>query len=95
MLLRSGAAANLRQAAAMSGSNINYVQAMTILLSHGDDQLIVMAERGDTALLVAAARVKPRVRLLRAYHAASPNDRVAVVKLIGPEQMFDVVSAAL
>jgi hypothetical protein len=53
-------------AAEMTGSNIAYVRAASILVQYGDADLIADVEAGQVSLLQAAAAVQKRVELIGA-----------------------------
>jgi hypothetical protein len=52
---------------------VHYVQAATVLLEHGDQNLIDRVLRGRCSILAAAASVEALVKLLTAFKAASPE----------------------
>lgn len=87
---------SLADAARMCGSNVHYVAAAITLIESENISLISMVREGRVPLLDAAASVKKRLALIKAYREASPADRVALARTIGPTVVFDnVVSPAL
>ena len=97
ILLKLPITANsLAAAAHVCDLNVQYVAAAITLIESGDAALMALVRRGHVSLLDAAAIVKKQVALLRAYREASPADRVALARTIGPTVVFDnVVSPAL
>jgi hypothetical protein len=59
------------KAANMCGVCLTYVIAAAIVLDGGDTELVADVLAGRVPLLKAAAHVKKRTRLLRAYYEAS------------------------
>ena len=79
----------LHEAATLVASSPSYIEAATVLLQSDDQTLIKQVLRGNVCLLEAAARVKPRVRLVKAYREATPGDLRAFVDTIGVDRLFD------
>jgi hypothetical protein len=73
------------EAAVLTGTNAVYLIAAATLLRHGDSDLIADVVVGHVGLLRAAATVKKRVRLVRAYQDAGPDDLVAFGRQVGPQ----------
>jgi hypothetical protein len=76
-------AKTLQGAAEMTGSCVHYIEAATTVLQAEDAALMTQVLRGNVSLLDAAKAVKKRVKLMRAYHDASDEDRIAVVRING------------
>ena len=84
------------QAAVMTGSNYQYLNAAVTLLRSEDAGLLADVVAGRMSLLRAAAIVKKRARLLRAYREAGAADLAAVGCKVGAAEVFDrVVAPAL
>jgi hypothetical protein len=81
--------ATITQAAVMAGCSRPYVMAMVAILKSEDWSTFNKAMRGDLPILQAAAIVRTRSRLVDAFRKASFADRVALVKTIGAEKVFD------
>jgi hypothetical protein len=94
LLLQTGAAGSIRQAAEMSGSNPVYVGAMSMLLRYGDSSLIHQTEVGDIFLLDAKAEVRFKVQFLELYRRASPADHIDTFRKAGIDKVFDELAAA-
>jgi hypothetical protein len=73
----------------MAGCSLPYVMAMVAILKSEDWSTFNKAMRGDLPILQAAAIVRTRSRLVDAFRKASFADRVALVKTIGAEKVFD------
>jgi hypothetical protein len=84
-------AKTLQGAAEMTGSCVHYVEAAITVLQAEDAALMAQVLRGNVPLLDAAKAVKKRVKLMRAYHVASDEDRIAVVRINGVNDVFDSV----
>jgi hypothetical protein len=80
-------------AAAMCGSNPAYVKAAITLLQAKDAGLVRRVKWGLVPLLTAAASVKNRVALVKAYRAASPDDLESLAHTVGPAAVWDAVIA--
>jgi hypothetical protein len=81
------------EAAKLVGSTPLYVAAAITLLEAEAPGLIESVVRGDISLLKAAETVRKRVRLVRAYREADRNDRRALGKAIGIDNVFDEIIA--
>jgi hypothetical protein len=80
----------------MTGSCPAYVGAAVVLIEAEDASLERLVRRGQVPLLEAAATVKKRVALIRAYRNATPADLAALARAVGPDRVFDnVVAPAL
>jgi hypothetical protein len=89
-------AGSLAEAALMTGSCPAYVGAAVVLIEAEDASLERLVRRGQVPLLEAAATVKKRVALIRAYRNATPADLAALARAVGPDRVFDnVVAPAL
>jgi hypothetical protein len=80
---------NLATAARMCGSNIAYVAAAIALIRAEDASLDWRVRHGRIPLRKAAAGVKKRAALIKAYREAAPEDLTALVRAVGAERMFD------
>jgi hypothetical protein len=81
-------------AAQSCGTNPTYVRAAITLLRAEDPLLLHRVLRGWYPLVKTAAQIEPRVKLVRAYHSASDEDRVAWARAEGAERVFDVLVQA-
>jgi hypothetical protein len=84
----------LTEAAIMCGSSAPYITAIELIMEHGDPRLIDQILHKKIPLMMAANLLRKRTRLVKAYHKASPNDRVAAARVIGPEKIFDEALAS-
>ena len=67
-----------------------------VVLQADNPLLVRLVLAGCESLHHAAKSVRPQIKLIQAFAAASPDDCVALDKAIGPEVVFDrVVVAAL
>jgi hypothetical protein len=73
----------LREVALRVGSNVHYVQAATVLLEHGDQNLIDRVLRGKCSILAAAASVAALVKLLTAFKTTSPENLARFYAITG------------
>jgi hypothetical protein len=80
---------SIKKAATMTGSNSLYVAAMVVILKSEDSALLSDVVLGEIPILKAAAIVETKARLIAAYREASVADRVALVKAVGAEEIFD------
>jgi hypothetical protein len=64
-------------------------------MSSGEALLLAAVRDGDVALVAAAERVRPCVRLTAAYRAAGQAERVAAMREIGTDQIFGELVQAL
>jgi hypothetical protein len=81
------------EAADWTGSNHNYIAAMLTIIASGDSVLLTSVLKGEVLVPVAAAQVKGLVKLLKAYAAATVDNKVAFGRTVGTENLFDVVIA--
>jgi hypothetical protein len=79
----------LSDAACMTGSNVNYVQAAITVLRAEDAALVEAVRTGEIALLAAAAQVRRRADLITALRNASAEDRAAAGRVLGVAAIFD------
>jgi hypothetical protein len=87
---------SLADVSRMCGSNVHYVAAAITLIESENTSLMSMVRQGRVPLLDAAASVKKRVALVKAYREATPDDLAALARSVGPSRVFDeVVSPAL
>jgi hypothetical protein len=82
-------------ASALCGVNHRYTVAAITVLAAGDKALVDDVLAGRIHLLTAADQVKNRARLIAAYQAASPEDRLALARAIGVDKLFDTAIAPL
>jgi hypothetical protein len=75
----------------MCGSNHTYVAAAITLLQAEDGSLQTLVHRGRVPLLDAAATVKNRAALIKAYRTATAADLAALARAVGPDRVFDNV----
>jgi hypothetical protein len=80
---------SVSEAAIMTGSSQVYVAALVVLIRSEDGPLLRKVMRGDIPILRAAATVRARSELVDAFRKASLADRVALVKTVGAEKVFD------
>jgi hypothetical protein len=66
-----------------------------IILQADDVKLARDVLAGWETLSHAAKSIRPRVRLIGAYTVATPADRIALSQAVGPDAMFDTITAAL
>jgi hypothetical protein len=83
------------QAAAVAGCSRPLIDAARVILESQDQALLRVVLSGQIALMPAAGTVRRRVRLIESFKAASPADRVALSRAVGPDAVFDSVMAAL
>jgi hypothetical protein len=79
------------EAAAMFGSNPRYVAAAVVVLMTEDVALLNSVLAGELPLLEAAKMARKRAGLVSAFRSASPQDRIAFAKVVGPDVVFDEV----
>jgi hypothetical protein len=77
------------EAAELVGSTRPYIAAAAMLLEAEVPALIESILRGDVSLLGAAASVRKRARLVRAYRQADRSDRKALGEVVGVASVFD------
>jgi hypothetical protein len=83
------------EAAELVGSTRPYIAAAAMLLEAEVPALIEGILRGDVSLLGAAASVRKRARLVRAYRQADRSDRKALGEVVGVASVFDDAVAPL
>jgi hypothetical protein len=83
------------EAAELVGSTRPYIAAAAMLLEAEVPALIESILRGDVSLLGAAASVRKRARLVRAYRQADRSDRKALGEVVGVASVFDDAVAPL
>jgi hypothetical protein len=89
-------AGSIAEAALLTGSCPAYVAAAVALIGAEDAPLEGLVRRGQVPLLKAAATVKKRAALIKAYREATPADLAALARTVGPAAVFDnVVAPAL
>jgi hypothetical protein len=77
------------QAALLVASSTTYVRAAVAVLEAENPELIERVLRGDVGLLAAAATVRKRARLVKAYRDADRSDRKALGEVVGVANIFD------
>ena len=70
------------------------VDAARIVLEAGDAALLAQVLAGRVALTAAADTARRRVRLAESFKAASAEDRAEFVRIVGPDVLFNVLTAA-
>jgi hypothetical protein len=90
-IYRAGLVGSLKAAAEGCGSTTSYIRAVLTVLASEDPVLINEVKKEWRPLLPAAREVKGRVALLKAYRQATPEDRIAVARIVGATVMFDDV----
>ena len=83
------------QAAELVDSTRLYVAAAALLLEAEVPALVEEVLCGDVSLLEAAASVRKRARLVRAYRQADRSDRKALGEVVGVASVFDDAVAPL
>jgi hypothetical protein len=87
---------NLADASDMCGSHSAFVAAAVTVIQSEDAELLRSVIEGRVQLHTAAAIVKKRAALMKAYRQASPADLVALARTVGVATVFDnVVAPAL
>jgi hypothetical protein len=81
--------------ARLVGSTPLYIVAAATVIDAESPGLIENVLRGHVGLLEAAESVRRRVRLVKAYREADPDDRKALGKMVGIDRVFDEVIAPL
>jgi hypothetical protein len=81
------------EAADWTGSNHNYITAMLTIIASGDSVLLTSVLEGKVPVLTAAAQVEGLAKLLKAYAAATADNKIAFGRTIGTESLFDAVIA--
>ena len=82
----------LTEAAILCGS-VPYIAALELVVQYDDPRLIDQILRGKIPLMVAANLLRKRGKLVKAFRKASPKDRVAAARVIGPDRIFDEMLA--
>jgi hypothetical protein len=77
------------KAAAATGVTRAAVKAAQIILESGDENLAADVLQGRESLLRAADKVRGRVKLVEAFNSATPDDRIAFARVIGPTELFE------
>jgi thioredoxin-like negative regulator of GroEL len=77
------------KAAAATGTTRAAVHAALIVLQNGDEGLAASVLKGWEPLSRAADKVRARVKLVEAFNSATPDDRVAFARAIGPTELFE------
>jgi hypothetical protein len=85
----------ITKATVVSGSSRPSVEAALTILKSEDEQLQARVLTGCISLQDAAARIKRQADLIASYRSTWPADRAAFVRPVGPEAMFDTITAAL
>jgi hypothetical protein len=71
-------------------TTVTYISAAETVLESGDQHFIYRTEYGLSApLLEAAAKVRGRVKLMKALRSASPSDLATVGAAVGVDRVFD------
>jgi hypothetical protein len=84
------------KAAAATGVTRAAVKAAQTVIQNGNQDLVQQVLRGWEPLSRAADKVRGRVKLIEAFETATPDDRIAFARAIGPTELFDnVISLAL
>jgi hypothetical protein len=83
------------EAAELVGSTRLYVAAAAVLLEAEAPALVEEVLGGSVSLLDAAASVRKRVRLVKAYRQADRSDRKALGEIVGVASVFDDAVAPL
>ena len=77
------------KAAVATGTTRAAVHAALIVLQNGDEGLAASVLKGWESLSRAADKVRGRVKLIEAFKSATPDDRVAFARAIGPTELFE------
>lgn len=78
-------------AAQLVASSCCYLNAAVAVLQAEDTQLMARILSGDISLLAAAAEARKRARLLTAWRAAAPKDRLFVLRTVNRDRDFSKV----
>ena len=81
------------KAAAATGTTRDGVRDALILLQNGDETLAADVLQGRESLSRAADKVRGRVKLVEAFKSATPDDRIAFARVIGPTELFEAAVA--
>ena len=93
-LYSTGAITSLAKAAQACGSNVNYVEAATVLLKAENEALLRLVLAGHEPLLESAQQAQRTADLISAYRSANYADRVAFIRTCGTDAIFDVLVEA-
>ena len=77
------------KAAVATGTTRDAVRAALIILQNGDENLAADVLQGWESLSRAADKVRGRVKLVEAFKSATPDDRIAFARVIGPTELFE------
>jgi hypothetical protein len=77
------------KAAAATGVTRAAVKAAQIILESGDENLAADVLQGWEPLSGAADKVRGRAKLIEAFKGATPDDRIAFARVIGPTELFE------
>lgn len=77
------------KAAAATGVTRAAVKAAQIILESGDENLAADVLQGWESLSRAANKIRRRVKLIEAFKSATPDDRIAFARVIGPTELFE------
>lgn len=77
------------KAAAATGTTRDAVRDALIILQNGDENLAADVLQGFEPLSRAADKVRGRVKLVEAFKSATPDDRIAFARVIGPTELFE------
>lgn len=83
----------ITKAAIATGTTRNAVHAALIILQNGDENLAANVLQGRESLSRAADKVRGRVKLVEAFKSATPDDRIAFARVIGPTELFEAAIA--
>jgi len=77
------------KAAVATGVTRAAVKAAQIIVESGDELLAADVLQGWETLSRAADMVRGRVKLVEAFKSATPDDRIAFARVIGPTELFE------
>ena len=83
----------ITKAAVATGTTRAAVHAALIIQQNGDENLAADVLQGRESLLRAADKVRGRVKLVEAFKNATPDDRIAFARVIGPTELFEAAVA--
>jgi hypothetical protein len=80
-------------AAQYTRSNSTAITSMAVLNDYGDPELLAAVLAGEVPFLPTAERIKPIVKMKRAFNAMSTADQITWARQTpgGPEKLFDNV----
>ena len=81
------------KAAVATGVTRAAVKAAQIIVESGDELLAADVLQGWETLSRAADTVRGRVKLIQAFESATPDDRIAFARVIGPDALFEAAVA--